>query len=119
MSAVRVRITAAIMSALACALGGASCVQGTEPASETEACAPASETKDDGDPFGEPEDPGGGESAGDTARLAVCVALGPASAKARAVFCDTLCDRGAYARCRSHLFHSRTEWTNWCYFEFG
>jgi hypothetical protein len=66
----------------------------------------------------EPGEPGEEESAGDGVRLVACVALGVAPAKARGVFCDTLCDRGAYARCRSHLFHSRIEWTNWCHFEF-
>lgn len=140
----RLRITAAILFSLSCALAAASCAQSPEGALETEANAPAIETNDEGELFGSPDIgigsspppptiepptssppifPGGsesGESDGPEGWFTynVCVLLERSTSVARSAFCFSQPDCAVRARCRAHVHDSPVSWRNYCYNEF-
>jgi hypothetical protein len=138
MRVMHIRITAAILVSLSCTIGAASCAQSPGSASEMEPYAPTIETKDEGDPFGDPSnDIGIGSSppppilappislaGGDPGESAepegwftynLCCLLKSGPRLAREAFCRSQADCEIRRACFSHTHDSPVQWQNWCY----
>jgi hypothetical protein len=99
--------TALVLSLTSCALFATSCVQSTEPASQSEGAAPILEPRDEDEPSDE-------QANGDFTYYA-CMLVKDRSESVRATFCGSLSSRQLRAQCYSHLQDGSTRWANYCY----